>query len=197
MILSRDFLRRAKTQFAYESYDNYHKRVFNENHALYTKYSRFDIFLSHSYLDRDEVLSLVHLFNTCNYAVYVDWLYDGQLDRTCVSMETAALLRIRMDQSRGLAFLVTSNSTNSKWCPWELGYFDGKSNKSRCCILPVLSHSLFDNYQGQEFLGLYPYLQYEKYAHIDAYDFWVFEQNSSKYISLRAWLTGNDPIEHE
>lgn len=32
MILSRDFLRRAKTQFAYESYDNYHKRVFNENH---------------------------------------------------------------------------------------------------------------------------------------------------------------------
>lgn len=195
MILSHDFLRSSKSRSLYESVDSYQQRVLLENNRIYSSKNQFDIFLSHSYLDREEVLSLVQLFNKCAYSVYVDWIYDYRLDRNSVSVNTAELLRKRMNQSRGLAYLATGNSTNSKWCPWELGYFDGKSGNARCCILPILNYLAY-SYKGQEYLGLYPYLEYEKYADRDVYDFWVHEQNSSKYVSLRSWLCGSDPIDH-
>ena len=195
MVLTHDFLRRSKNRSLYESVDYYEQRILNENHRIYTLRNKYDLFLSHSYLDREEVLCLVQLFNNCNYSVYVDWINDYQLDRDNVSKATAELLRKRMLECKGLAYLVTGNSTNSKWCPWELGYFDGKSGNSRCCILPVMNYSS-STYRGQEYLGLYPYLQYEKYADSDAYDFWVFEQDSSKYVPLRSWLFGSDPVDH-
>lgn len=195
MILTRDFLQRSKTRSLYESVDYYQQRVLDKNRRIYALNNKYDIFLSHSYLDREEVLSLVQLFNGCNYSVYVDWIEDYQLDRNNVSADTAELLRQRMNESRGLAYLATGNSTNSKWCPWELGYFDGKSGNARCCILPILNYTSY-TYQGQEYLGLYPYLQYDKYADNDYYDFWVHEQNSSKYVPLRLWLNGTDPVSH-
>lgn len=195
MILTRDFLQRSKTRFLYESVDYYQQRVLDKNRRIYALNNKYDIFLSHSYLDREEVLSLVQLFNRCDYSVYVDWIEDYQLDRNNVSADTAELLRQRMNESRGLAYLATGNSTNSKWCPWELGYFDGKSGNARCCILPILNYTSH-TYQGQEYLGLYPYLQYDKYADNDYYDFWVHEQNSSKYVPLRLWLNGTDPVSH-
>lgn len=195
MILTHDFLRGSQTRSVYESVDSYQRRIIYENNRIYSSNNQYDIFLSHSYLDREEVLNLVQLFNNCGYSVYVDWIYDYQLDRNSVSVKTAELLRKRMNESKGLAYLATGNSTNSKWCPWEMGYFDGKSENSRCCILPILNYSSY-SYQGQEYLGLYPYLQYEKYADRDTYDFWVHEQNSSKYIPLRSWLHGFNPVDH-
>jgi hypothetical protein len=167
----------------------------NENRQLYAVTLRFDIFLSHSSLDRDEVLDLVRLFNKSGYSVYVDWIFDQQLDRSRVTPQTAGTLRNRMNQSNGLSYLATSNSSQSKWCPWELGYFDGKSYKSRCCILPVLDAQV-SVYKGQEYLGLYPYLEYEKIKDQAKYDFWVHAQDSAKYVSLREWLQGKDPYEH-
>ena len=86
----------------------------------------------------------------------------------------------------------TKNITNSKWCPWELGYFDGRKNE-RCCILPVMSGSRFE---GQEYLGLYPYIEYEKSNKTGKYEFWVNEQGSDKYIILRQWLKGEEPYRH-
>ncbi len=195
MILTHNFLQCSKSRSIYESVDSYQQRVLCENNRIYSANNQFDIFLSHSYLDREEVLILVQLFNNCGYSAYVDWIYDYQLDRNNVSAKTAELLRKRMNESKGLAYLTTGNSTYSKWCPWELGYFDGKSRYARCCILPILNYSSY-SYQGQEYLGLYPYLQYEKFADRDAYDFWVYEQDSSKYVPLRSWLLGFDPIDH-
>lgn len=196
MILTHEFLRQQSTRnILYESSSNYQQRIVNRNHQVYTQNNKFDIFLSHSFLDHDEVLSLIQLFNTCGYSVYVDWIYDNHLNRNNVTKETAALLRERMSESRCLSYLATSNSTSSKWCPWELGYFDGISKNSRCCILPVLAYNQA-SYKGQEYLGLYPYLQYEKYADSDTYDFWVHDQESSKYVVLRSWLAGYDPFTH-
>ncbi len=195
MILTHEILKRPLQHGAFESYRRNHEQVITENTHIFKKHNQFDIFLSHSSLDREEVITLVELFNNCGYSVYVDWIYDEQLDRNNVTKETAEALRTRMLQSKGLAYLATGNSANSKWCPWELGYFDGKSQTSRCCILPVLSNYA-TSYNGQEYLGLYPYLTYEKYANKDAYDFWVHEQNSSKYIVLSSWLKGENPCNH-
>ncbi len=76
-------------------------------------------------MDKVQVLALVKLFNKHHFSVYVDWIEDKQLDRKDVNVKTANLLRERMKQSKCLSYLTTKNITNSKWCPWELGYFDG------------------------------------------------------------------------
>lgn len=194
MLLNEKFLReearKMNSQFA-------HSDIIRENTYLAEHYDSaeeksYDIFLSHSSLDHDLVLALVHLFNQAGYSVYVDWIEDQQLDRNNVTKSTATVLKKRMKQSRGLAYVSTKNITNSKWCPWELGYFDGKSNE-RCCVLPIMEGSSF---KGQEYLGLYPYLSYLKIRGTDKYDFWVYEQDSDKYIILSAWLSGSKPYFH-
>lgn len=149
----------------------------------------YDIFLSHSSLDKQFVLSLVNLFNKAGFSVYVDWIEDPQMERSNVTPATARTLRYRMNQSKGLAYVATSNISYSKWCPWELGYFDGNKN-GRCCILPVLD-SNDSRYEGQEYLGLYPYLDYEKVQGSNSYTFWVNNPtNQGQYISLEDWLNG-------
>lgn len=40
-----------------------------------------------------------------------------------------------MNNCTGLSYIAISNIVNSKWCPWELGYADGKKNKA--AILPI------------------------------------------------------------
>lgn len=34
-----------------------------------------------------------------------------------------------MRQCKSLFFVTTTNATNSKWMPWECGYFDGLDSK--------------------------------------------------------------------
>lgn len=153
----------------------------------YTDYSRnYDIFLSHSYLDKVQVLALVKLFNQHGFSVYVDWLEDKQLDRNNVNEHTAYLLRNRMKQSRCLSYLTTKNTTTSKWCPWELGYFDGLK-KSKCCIFPIMEYG--STFNGQEYLGLYPYLEYASLADVDnGCHFYICNQTRTEFIKLRDWL---------
>lgn len=170
--------------------------VLTENHHIYFAKSKYDIFLSHSYLDKPLVYTIVDLFNAAGYSVYVDWMVDTQLDRSEVTAATAKTLRTRMDTCQGLAYIATANISNSKWCPWELGYMDGKKNR-RCAILPVLDNQT-STFSGQEYLGIYPYIDYEKTSKSGQYDFWVNDPTDrQKYISLKDWLKGEDPYKHE
>ncbi len=118
----------------------------------------YDIFLSHSYSDKELILSVKSELETYGYKVYIDWIDDKQLNREEVTKETAQKLKDRMDKAKSLVFVTTNNSENSKWMPWELGYFDGKNGK--VVILPVLKTSK-DKFEGQEYLGLYPFLTKE------------------------------------
>lgn len=147
---------------------------------------KYDVFLSHSSFDKTLILSLVDLFVSAGYAVYVDWIEDEELDRSNITVKTAQVLKKRMNNSRGLAYIATTNTINSKWCPWELGYFDGKKNK-RCCILPIMEQGEYD---GQEYLGLYPYLRHDRLEGASDYDFWVYDQEANRHITLRSWLDG-------
>lgn len=194
MILSKSFLVQEAERRNITEYGTKREQILNENTDLFKRYgfakeNTFDIFLSHSSLDKKLVLTLVNLFNEAGYSVYVDWIEDTQLDRSNVNKNTAQVLRNRMNISKGLSYVATTNSTNSKWCPWELGYFDGKK-KGRCCILPIMESQSF---HGQEYLGLYPYLDYETYRGGNEYEFWVNNQGSGEYIRLREWLEGKDP----
>ena len=184
MIISKSFLISV-------AIDNHILNEANQNRILYENRAlnedqNYDIFLSHRYLDKVQVLALVHLFNREGFSVYVDWLTDGQLDRSNVDEQTADLLRKRMKSSKCLAYLTTQNIANSKWCPWELGYFDGLKN-SKCCILPVMDYAT--DFEGQEYLGLYPYLEYvDRTSYGIRSGFYICDKNHSRFIKLKDWF---------
>jgi hypothetical protein len=62
-----------------------------------------------------------------------------------------------MRNSQSLIFATSSASSQSKWMPWELGYFDG-FKPGYVAILPLVP-STYSDFKGQEYLGLYPYVE--------------------------------------
>ena len=141
--------------------------------------------------DKNLVTGLYHLFSKAGYKVYIDWIDDSNLDRKSVTPDTAAIIKRRIKSSKGAAYIATANSTTSKWCPWELGVSDGMHD--RVCILPVMDY----DFKGQEYLGLYPYLEYGLVSGEQRNEFWVHDQQDrSKYVTLRRWLNGAKPHYH-
>jgi hypothetical protein len=123
--------------------------------AASTTETSFDIFLSHSKMDEDLVLGAKQILEEKSYTVYVDWIDDPQLDRSAVSKATAEHLRWRMEQCEVMFYLHSKNASFSKWCPWELGYFDGLSiNAPRTFVFPLVNRG--EGFDGQEYLKLYP-----------------------------------------
>lgn len=68
------------------------------------------------------------------------------------SGETANRLRRRIVESSLFLFLATGNSIASRWCPWELGYADGKKPYDSIAIVPT-SDGL--STYGNEYLQIY------------------------------------------
>lgn len=125
----------------------------------YTRYASgtYDVFLSHSFHDAQAILGLHGLLTEQGLRVYVDWIDDPELDRSRVSPSTAARLRERMKSSRSLVYATSQAARNSRWMPWELGYFDGIRDGSRVSILPV--EDGVTAFNGEEYLGLYKVIE--------------------------------------
>lgn len=175
MILNESMLRSAARD-VYRNKTASEYLIESQNLEIEKKY---DLFISHSFLDKDIIVGLSYYFNECGYRIYIDWIEDKDLDRECVTAKIANLLKQRIRQSEGLAYVATDNITNSKWCPWELGFADGMYGKA--CILPIMDTS----FRGMEYLGLYPYLEYvESWVKKDFYVHFPYE----RAISLRDWL---------
>jgi hypothetical protein len=117
----------------------------------------YEIFLSHAFEDAKLILGVKLLLEAEGRTVYVDWLDDEQLDRAKVTPATAALLRARMQASQSLLFATSKASPDSRWMPWELGYFDGL-RPGKISILPLLG-AYDTSFKGQEYLGLYPVVE--------------------------------------
>ncbi len=152
-------------------------------------YDSFDIFLSHSYSDREIIPALKKTLEGYGFSVYVDWITDHLLSRNNITKETAAVLQKRMKQSKCLIYATSENSSTSKWMPWELGYFDGIKDKM-VGILPVKrqGNNFEDDFKGEEYLGLYYY--------IDKTSSLLFvHETRTKYVSFGSWLNKIQPFE--
>ena len=118
----------------------------------------FDVFLSHAYRDKAVVIGTYLKLKELGFTVYVDWIHDAQLNRSNVDSSTADLLRRRMRQCKSLLYLATGGADQSKWMPWECGYYDAFDRKHQhdghVAILPVLEQAQA-TFQGAEYLGLY------------------------------------------
>jgi len=149
----------------------------------------YDIFLSHSYLDKDEIVSIISIIEDLGFSVYIDWIEDKQLDRSEVTQETADILRKRMNQCKSLLFATSQNSPDSKWMPWELGYFDGL--KGKVAILPIVDEANQNEYAGQEYLGLYYYVTFDVNITSGQMDLWI-NKNSNVYTIFKRWIDGEE-----
>ncbi len=179
MILTRDFVMSYSPKIKDRSFGKTSDSILQESTHYFASTGFYDVFLSHSYADKEYVKKLISMFADAGYHTYVDWIDDAHLNREDVTPQTADLLRKRIAQSKGLAYVTSSNITNSKWCPWELGFADGK-RYGKCCILPVLARQQ-ESFSGQEYLGLYPYLEY-----VATDDFYV--RSNGYRTKLSNWL---------
>lgn len=180
--ITRSDLQKFETKSTYGTKDA--NIILSEAAVNFSATHSYDIFLSHSYLDADQILKVKRLFESYKYSVYVDWVDDAQLDRTSVTTETAELLKERMKTSATLVYVTSTNSSESKWMQWELGYFDALKNK--VAILPILQNRS-DDFNGLEYLGLYPYIDLDKAKNTQEEVLWV-NKNKDTYKKFHDWL---------
>ncbi|KMZ12179.1 hypothetical protein BHUM_05252 [Candidatus Burkholderia humilis] len=136
-------------------------RILQEAKRSATSASRFDVFLSHASKDAKLILGVKALLEERGFVVYVDWVDDAHADRSQVDRETADLLRQRMRQSASLIWVATDATSNSKWMPWELGYFDGFA-PGQVATIPLVDNP-GESFKGQEYLSLYPLIGQDHY----------------------------------
>jgi hypothetical protein len=118
-------------------------------------------FLCHSHRDAELVKGFVTILNETGWRVYVDWQDTTMPDRP--NRETAARLKQRIEGTTFFLFLATANSMTSRWCPWEIGYADGKKHIDSILVCAttdgVVTH-------GSEYLDLYRRIDVSDSGHL-------------------------------
>ncbi len=156
-------LRKGYSGSMYDSFDTKAKTILNESinqQRIFSATTKtYDIFLSQSSSDAGLVAGLKLELEDLGYSVYVDWTEDPKLSRANVTKETALVLQESIQQFKALLYAFSENATNSKWMPWELGYFDGI--KGTVAVLPI-SRTSKNSFQGFEYLGIYYYIQIDR-----------------------------------
>lgn len=107
-------------------------------------------FLSHSHLDQDLALGLQAHLAQQGWNVFIDWQHTQLGDRPTTA--TVEVIQSAIRRCDWLIYLATRSSERSRWCPWEIGYADGK--KSRDAVVIVSTRDSQGTY-GSEYLQLY------------------------------------------
>lgn len=175
----------------YDSLENKAKTFINESKREQRTFSakKYDIFLSHSSDDAKKVAGMKLELEDMGFTVYVDWIEDPELDRTDVTKRNAEILRSRMRSCSSLLYAFSKSASTSTWMPWELGYFDGL--KGLVAVVPI-SRASSSSFSGNEYLGLYPYVDIYTMENKSEEFIWVNE-SSDTYVEYRKWLGGTKP----
>lgn len=141
MAIKIDALRSAATRQA-----TVVARSLNEARTLGVKTA----FLCHSHHDANLAKGLVQLLSDTGWRVYIDW-QDAEMPDT-PNRETAQRIKQKIVDLEYFLFLATPKSMASRWCPWEIGYADGKKQLDRILIVPTEDGA---QTHGNEYLQLY------------------------------------------
>ncbi|MBE0623492.1 MAG: toll/interleukin-1 receptor domain-containing protein [Burkholderiales bacterium] len=112
--------------------------------------SQRSAFLSHSHLDRTRAKGLQTLLAEQGWELFIDWEHNTLDERP--TRETAEWLQKSILACDWLLYLATPNSEGSRWCPWEVGYADGKKGADSIIIIATSDSS---GTYGSEYLKLY------------------------------------------
>jgi len=114
--------------------------------------SKYDVFLSHSSKDKTTVIGFRRELLKQGFTVYVDWVEDSDAGREKITGK----LKTAMRNSKSCIYLHSHNSRNSKWTPWELGFFDNDKGPEKVGVVPLKDNSgQLPSYVGQEYLDQY------------------------------------------
>lgn len=145
--------------------------------ATYSYEADVTMFLSHSHKDRDLIHPTLAFLRSHGVKLYVDWMDQGMPD--VVSGETAKILKERIKQQKKFLVLVTENSKDSRWVPWELGYADPVKGMDHIASFPVAESGDFTH---NEYLRIYPKIQFVSDI------WWVWREEPQKLTRLSDWL---------
>lgn len=135
------------------------------------------IFLSHSSKDRDLIEPAIAFLRSHGVSVYVDWMDEGMPD--VVSGETAKRIKEKIRGQRKFMVMVTENSKDSRWVPWELGFADPVKGMNHIAILPVSENGSFVQ---NEYMTIYPKIQIVNNI------WWVWTDDPTSLTQLSEWL---------
>ncbi len=107
-------------------------------------------FLCHSHHDANLAKGLVQLLSESGWRIYIDWADTAMPDTP--NRQTAKLIKQKIEELQYFLYLATPRSMASRWCPWEIGYADGKKLLDRILIIPTADET---QTHGSEYLQLY------------------------------------------
>lgn len=192
-LANKHIIQSAERYGIYETRDSICKSLLTESRVNFSDGKNYDIFLSHSYLDKELVLGIKIELESFGFSVYVDWEEDPQLNRSNVTPENVSWIKKRMKSSSCLIYTVTDNSSTSKWMPWELGFMDGYTNK--VAVLPIINNS--KGFIGHEYLNIYPYIDKVPDTKTKKQLLWVTDRkDSNKYAKLKTWIGDGKLLSH-
>ncbi|EIV8488669.1 toll/interleukin-1 receptor domain-containing protein [Vibrio vulnificus] len=108
-------------------------------------------FLCHSHKDHELAKGLQVLMKENGWDLYIDW-EDSEMPST-PNRETAHRIKTKIKTNEWFLFLATNNSTQSRWCPWEIGFADSAKGYEKVLIIPTEDDS--GRWYGNEYLQLY------------------------------------------
>ncbi len=124
-------------------------------------------FLSHSHKDAHLAKGVQGFLHAQGWEVYIDWEDVRMPERP--NRETAERIQAKIRELDTFLFLATANSSSSRWCPWEIGYADGKKPIDSILILQTSDSSGF--VYGSEYLDLYRHIDFAQGGGIGSFGF--------------------------
>lgn len=113
--------------------------------------SKQTAFLCHSHKDHELAKGLQVMLNENGWDLYIDW-EDNEMPSS-PNKETASKIKSKIKSTDWFLFLATSNSAQSRWCPWEIGYADSAKGYEKMLIIPTEDDH--GDWYGNEYLQLY------------------------------------------
>ena len=157
--LRKNFKGKKKTYHIDSTLPNYSPEElvkFLNSNSIESK-KKYDIFISHSYLDKDLVKNMKNTINFLNLSCYYDWTSDQDfLKRNLISGYTKEVLKKRIEQSKALILVLTHNviadgEITSEWIKMEIEHAKSVGKKICCLNFTDLGHQFINiefQYEG-------------------------------------------------
>lgn len=157
-------------------------RTLNADVQNYNPAARYHIFLSYRHADRNYVPGVVKFLKDLHAGVYVDFL-DEELANSPNS-RTAPIIRQRISDSRKLIQLLSPNSNDSRWMPWELGLGDGLLKYPNAVTLPATT--TYNQKIPEDFLAMYGHIESTRNSY--GPETWIVKYPEGTSKSFTDWL---------
>lgn len=157
--LRRNFKGKKKTYHIDSTLPNYSPEElvkFLNSNSIESK-KKYDIFISHSYLDKIKINKLKNNLNHQNLSCYYDWTSDKDfLKRTLISQYTTEVLKKRIEQSKIFLLILTHNviiegEIVSEWIKMEIEHAKSLGKKIYCLNFTNIEHKFINiEFQSDE-----------------------------------------------